>query len=87
MTREEALQHARKIWGPTGSIFDRRTDHVQGYINETVERAIVRIGRYWVGSSPDGTDSCFTYRNGHTWEDAFDQAALRSANKVHAGKE
>jgi hypothetical protein len=68
MTEQEALNRAREIWGPSGDVFDR-TKHPETNWGETE-------GMKWVG--------CYgramrVYGNGFTWEQAFEEAAIRQA--------
>lgn len=74
MTREEALQEAKRRWGLAGEAFDRLTDNPEVSM-DVLNKTSRRIGRYWVGSVTGHPDTL--YGNGHTWEAAFADADRR----------
>lgn len=58
MTREEATEKAKEVFGEYGYVFDRKTDNLGVPCQH-------RHPRYYVGSGSNH------YGNGDTWEDAF----------------
>lgn len=72
MTEQDALDEARRLWGPRGGIFDRKNAFSSSYPK-----------RFWVGCEAiRDYQGQHLYGNGNTWEEAFADAVKRQEKMV-----
>ena|ERR1700722_18408697 len=72
MAEQDALNKARRLWGPRGGIFDRKNDPSSSYPK-----------RFWVGCEAiRDYHGQHLYGNGNTWEEAFADAAQMQEKMV-----